>query len=167
LLVAKAYEKVANARKDYLHKLSHRLVRENQVIAVEDLHVKGMMKNPSLAKAIGDVGWGMLTGFLKYKAERAGKGYIEVSRFFPSTKACSDCGHVLRSLPLNIRAWTCPQCGAIHDRDVNAGKNIALEAKRLIAAGIAGTANGGIVRQGPGRKASVLADAGEVGSFAH
>lgn len=164
LLVAKAHEKVANARKDTLHKLSTRLVRENQVIAVEDLHVKGLMKNPNLAKAIGDVGWGLLTGFLKYKAERAGKGYIEVNRFFPSSKACSGCGHVLKSLPLSVRAWTCPRCGVAHDRDVNAAKNIAQEAQRLIAAGIAGTANGGIVRQGPGRKASVLARADEIGS---
>jgi putative transposase len=159
LLVAKAHDKVANARKDYLHKLSARLVRENQVIAVEDLHVKGMMKNPNLAKAIGDVGWGLLTGFLKYKAERAGKGYVEVNRFFPSTKACSGCGHVLKSLPLTLRTWTCPQCGALHDRDVNAAKNIAQEAQRLIAAGTPGLpAEAGSVKR-QGRKASVLAPA--------
>lgn len=165
LLVAKAHEKVANARKDYLHKLSKRLVSESQVIAVENLHVKGMMKNPNLAKAIGDVGWGMLAGLLKYKAEKAGKGYVEVNRFFPSSKACSCCGHVVRSLPLSIRAWTCDRCHTPHDRDINAAKNIAQEAKRLIAAGIAGTANGGVVRQGRGRKPSVLARAGEVGSL--
>lgn len=163
-LVAKAHEKTANCRRDFLHKLSHRLVNENQVLAVEDLHVKGMMKNHCLAKAIGDVGWGMFTGMLKYKAARVGKGYIEVNRFFPSSKACSCCGHVVQSLPLNIRAWKCDKCGATHDRDVNAAKNIALEAQRMIAVGMTGTANGGTVSRGRGRKSSVHAGAVEVGS---
>lgn len=165
LLVAKAHEKVANARKDYLHKLSTRLINKSQVIAVEDLHVKGMMKNPNLAKAIGDAGWGVFTQMLKYKAAKAGKGYIEVNRFFPSSKACSACGRRVISLPLSIRVWTCEHCGSLHDRDVNAAKNIAQEAQRIIAAGIAVTANRGIVRRGPGRKRSVLADADEVGSL--
>jgi len=141
LLVAKAHEKTANARKDTLHKLSKQLVDENQVIAVEDLNVKGMMKNHCLAKAISDVGWGQLTGMLKYKAERAGKGYIEVNRFFPSSKTCSCCGIVVKTLPITVRSWTCEHCGTLHDRDINAAQNIALEAQRLIAAGIAGTAN--------------------------
>ncbi len=163
-LVARAHEKIANARKDTLHKLSKRLVDENQVIAVEDLHVKGMMKNHCLAKAISDVGWGMFTTMLKYKAERAGKGYIEVNRFFPSSKACSCCGIVVKSLPLTVRSWTCKNCGALHDRDVNAAKNIALEAQRLIAAGIAGTANRGNVRNKAGRKSSVCSVAIEVRS---
>jgi putative transposase len=166
LLVAKAHEKVANTRKDYLHKLSHKLVNDNQVqvIAVEDLHVKGMMRNHCLAKAIGDVGWGAFTGMLKYKAEQAGKGYIEVNRFFPSSKACSCCLHVQSSMPLNIRNWKCDKCGEIHDRDINAAMNIRNEAQRMIAAGIAGTANRGIVSQARGRKSSVLANAVEVRS---
>jgi putative transposase len=164
LLVAKAHEKTANARKDYLHKLSKRLIDENQVIAVEDLHVKGMMKNHCLAKAISDVGWNTLTTMLKYKAERAGKGYIEVNRFFPSSKACSCCGIVVKSLPLSIRSWTCENCGTLHDRDVNAARNIALEAQRLIAAGIAGTANRGNVSNKPGRKSSVSSVSVEVRS---
>jgi putative transposase len=164
LLVAKAHERVANARKDYLHKLSRRLVDENQVIAVEDLHVKGMMRNHCLAKSIGDAGWGAFTTMLKYKAEKAGKGYIEVNRFFPSSKACSSCLHVQKSMPLNIRMWTCDKCGEIHDRDINASKNIRNEARRMIAAGIAGTANRGIVSQVRGRKPSVLANAVEVRS---
>jgi putative transposase len=164
LLVAKAHERVANARKDYLHKLSNRLVNENQVIAVEDLHVKGMMKNHCLAKAIGDAGWGMFTGFLKYKAARSGKGYIEVGRFFPSSKACSCCLHIQSSMPLNIRSWRCDKCGATHDRDVNAAQNIRNEAQRMIAAGIAGTANRGTVSQVRGRKPSVLARAIDVRS---
>lgn len=165
LLVARAHEKVANARKDYLHKLSTRLVSENQVIAVENLHVKGMMKNPSLAKAIGDVGWGMLTSFLRYKTEKAGKGYVEVDRFFPSSKICSCCQHQQKSMPLNIRTWRCDRCNTRHDRDINAAKNIAAEATRKIAAGIAGTASGGVVSQGRGRKSSVLARADETGSL--
>ncbi len=164
LLVAKAHERIANTRKDNLHKLSKRLVDENQVIAVEDLHVKGMMKNHCLAKAISDVGWSMFTTMLKYKAERAGKGYIEVNRFFPSSKACSCCGIVVKSLPLTVRSWTCQSCGTLHDRDVNAAKNIALEAQRLIAAGIAGTANRGNVRNKSGRKSSVCSVAVEVRS---
>jgi putative transposase len=164
ILVAKAHEKVANARKDYLHKLSRRLVNENQVIAVEDLHVKGMMKNHCLAKSIGDAGWGAFTTMLKYKAEQAGKGYIEVNRFFPSSKACSNCLHVQSSMPLNIRSWRCDKCGSLHDRDINAAQNIRNEAQRMIAAGIAGTASRGTVSQGRGRKSSVLARASDVRS---
>lgn len=164
ILVAKAHEKTANARKDYLHKLSRRLVDENQVIAVEDLHVRGMMKNHCLAKSISDAGWGMFTTMLKYKTEQVGKGYIEVNRFFPSTKACSCCGHVVKSLPLNTRNWKCIECGAAHDRDINAAKNIALEAKRMIAAGIAGTASRGNVRNKTGRKSSICSVADEARS---
>ena len=155
-LVAKAHEKTANTRKDWLHKVSHRLVNENQVIAVEDLHVKGMMKNHCLAKSIGDAGWGMLSGFLEYKTARAGKGFIRVNRFFPSSKTCSYCMHVQDKMPLNIRSWTCDKCSTTHDRDINAAQNIRAEAIRMIAAGIAGTANGGSVSQERGRKSSVL-----------
>lgn len=164
VLVARAHSKVANARKDYLHKVSRRLVDENQVIAVEDLHVKGMMQNHCLAKHIGDAGWGMLANMLKYKAARAGKGFIEVNRFFASSKTCSCCLHQQAGMPLNIRTWTCDQCGTRHDRDINAAQNIRNEAQRIIAAGSAATANGGAVRQGAGRKSSILAGAVEVGS---
>jgi putative transposase len=164
ILVAKAHEHTANARKDWLHKLSRRMVDENQVIAVEDLHVKGMMKNHCLSKAIGDVGWGMFTNFLEYKAARAGKGFIRVNRYFPSSKSCSCCMHVQASMPLNIRSWRCDKCGASHDRDINAAQNIRIEAQRMIAAGIAGTANRGTVSHGRGRKSSIHAGAVEVGS---
>lgn len=164
IIVAKAHEHIANARKDWLHKLSHRLVNENQVIAVEDLNVKGMMKNHNLAKAMSDVGWGMFTRFLKYKSARAGKGFIKVNRYFPSSKTCSCCMHVQKSMPLNIRAWRCDKCSTQHDRDINAAQNIRLEAQRMIAAGIAGTADGGTVSQVRGRKPSILARAIEVGS---
>lgn len=155
LLVAKAHERVANARKDYLHKLSTRLVNENQVIAVEDLHVKGMMKNHNLARAIGDAGWGSFTNMLKYKTAKAGKGYIEVNRFFASSKTCSCCLHAQAQMPLDIRTWICDQCGTKHDRDINAAQNIRNEAQRMIAAGIAGTANGGAVSRSAGRKSSI------------
>lgn len=164
LLVARAHAHCANARKDYLHKLSTRLVNENQVIAVEDLHVKGMMKNHNLAKAIGDAGWGSFTNMLKYKTAKAGKGYIEVNRFFASSKTCSCCLHAQASMPLAIRMWTCDKCGVTHDRDINAAQNISDEAQRMIAAGITATANGGTVSQGRGRKSSVIARAVEVGS---
>ena len=155
LLVAKAHERVANARQDYLHKLSTRLVNENQVIAVEDLHVKGMMKNHNLARAIGDAGWGAFTSMLKYKTARQGKGYIEVNRFFASSKTCSCCMHAQAKMPLEIRMWTCDQCGAKHDRDINAALNIRNEAQRMITAGIVVTANGGAVSRSAGRKSSI------------
>ena len=155
LLVAKAHERVANTRQDYLHKLSTRLVNENQVIAVEDLHVKGMMKNHQLARAIGDAGWGSFTNMLKYKTARQGKGYIEVNRFFASSKTCSCCMHAQAKMPLEIRMWTCDQCGAKHDRDINAALNIRNEAQRMITAGIVVTANGGAVSRSAGRKSSI------------
>jgi len=156
LLVAKAHERVANARQDYLHKLSTRLVNENQVIAVEDLHIKGMMKNHKLARAIGDAGWGAFTKMLKYRTARSGKGYIEVNRFFASSKTCSCCLHAQAQMPLDIRTWTCDQCGTRHDRDINAAINICNEAQRMIAAGMVVTANGGAVSQAKGRKSSAL-----------
>lgn len=155
VLVAKAHEKTANARKDYLHKLSKRLVNENQVIAVEDLHVKGMMQNHNLAKSISDVGWGMLTIMLKYKTAKAGKGYIEVDRWFASSKTCSTCLHAQKQMPLHVRNWCCEQCGTHHDRDVNAAINIRNEAQRMMTAGTAVTANGGTVSRGRGRKSSI------------
>lgn len=164
ILVAKAHEKVVNCRKDYLHKVSRRLVDENQVVAVEDLHVKGMMKNHKLARAISDVGWSTLVEFLRYKTERVGKGFIKVNRFFPSSKACSVCFTIKSDMPLDIRSWRCDRCGTLHDRDVNAAMNIRNEASRMIAAGIAVTAGGGTVSQGRGRKSSVLASARETGN---
>ena len=155
LLVAKAHERVANARKDYCHKLSTRLMNENQVIAVKDLHVKGMMKSHNLARAIGNASWSAFTNMLKYKAARAGKGYIEVNRFFASSKTCSCCLHAQAQMPLTIRMWSCDQCGVRHDRDVNAAINIRNEAQRMITAGMVVTANGGTVSRGVGRKSSI------------
>lgn len=144
-LVARAHQRVADARRDHLHKLSRRIVNENQVIVVEDLHVKGMMKNHNLAKAIGDAGWGMFTRFLEYKAAREGKAFIKTNRFFSSSKACSGCGAINDKMSLDVRHWTCPQCGARHDRDINAAKNIRDEGLRLLAAGAVAAAGGGSV----------------------
>lgn len=166
LVVAKVHAKVANQRKDYLHKLSRRIVDENQVIAVEDLNVKGMMANRNLSKSIGDSGWGMFSGFLKYKAEKAGKGYVEVNRWFPSSKLCSGCLSKMPAMPMKVRGWTCENCGEVHDRDINAAVNIRNEAKRMLAAGLVATACGGNVRPKRGRKPSVAAVAYEAGSSA-
>lgn len=162
-LVARAHERVKNARKDFLHKLSRRLVNENQVIAVEDLHVKAMVKSPTLAKSISDAGWGMFTRFCQYKAERDGKMFVRTNRWFPSSKACSCCGTIRGRLELSVRRWTCEDCGTAHDRDENAAVNIRDEARRIILAGAppanvsgAGTsASGGTVSLRRGRKPSV------------
>lgn len=124
LRVAKAHEKIANQRAHFLHNLSFRLVRENQAIAVEDLNVKGMMANHSLAKSIGDASWAELVRQLEYKARWAGKTVLKIGRFEPSSKTCSACGHIIDKLPLSVRSWDCPACGAHHDRDINAAINI-------------------------------------------
>jgi putative transposase len=102
-LVARAHEGIACAKRDHLHKLSHRIVSENQVIAVEDLHVKGIMANHNLAKAT-DAGWGMFTGFLEYKTARAGKAFITCDRWYPRSKSCSDCGSICDKMTLDVRA---------------------------------------------------------------
>ena len=134
-LVARVHERIANARKDHLHKVSRQIVNENQVIAVETLNVKGMTKNHKLAKAVSDAGWGMLSSFLEYKAAREGKAFVKCDRWFPSSKTCSSCGRMVRKLPLNVRSWTCAECGTKHDRDINAAINIRDEAVRMLKAG--------------------------------
>lgn len=154
LKVARVHERVSNSRRDCLHKVSRRLVNENQVIAVEDLNVKGMTKNHNLAKAIHDAGWGELCRQLKYKAATEGKAFVEIGRWFPSSKTCSDCGHVIDKMPLEVRSWDCTACGSRHDRDINAAINIKQEALRILAAGTAATAAGGSVRRSRGRRAS-------------
>ncbi|MBV9389075.1 MAG: transposase [Chroococcidiopsidaceae cyanobacterium CP_BM_ER_R8_30] len=156
-LVARVHSKISLVREDFLHKLSRKIVNENQVIVVENLAVKNMVKNHNLAKAISDCGWGQFCTMLKYKAEWSGKTYIEVDRFFASSKTCSVCLHKVDSLPLDIRSWICTHCQTHHDRDINAAINIRNEALRILALGTSATANGGNVSQ-PG-KASVLLDA--------
>jgi putative transposase len=139
--LARLHARVADQRRDYLHKLSTRLVRENQAVVVEDLHVKGMVRNRRLARSISGAGWGELVRQLSYKCAWYGRTLIKVARFFPSSKTCSTCGLVVKELPLSERSWVCSQCSAGHDRDHNAAKN-------LLAAGLAVSACGPGVRQG-------------------
>lgn len=124
MAVARQHEKVANQRADFLHKLSRRLVAENQSIAVEDLHVKGMLGNRHLARAIIDSGWGEFVRQLEYKGQWYGCHIGKIDRFFPSSKRCHVCGYINQDLRLSNRVWMCPECGTIHDRDENASINI-------------------------------------------
>lgn len=137
--VAVAHRKVRHARNDFLHKTSTRLVRDHDLIAIEDLNVKGMVRNRSLARAISDCGWGAFRSMLAYKAHKWGKHLVVIDRWHPSSKTCSNCQYLLAELKLSTRHWTCPGCGTRHDRDVNAAKNI-------LAAGLAVAACGGDVR---------------------
>ncbi|MEG4837107.1 RNA-guided endonuclease TnpB family protein [Microcoleus sp. B9-D4] len=139
LKVAKVHQSIADARKDFLHKLTTRLVRENQTIAVEDLAVKNMVKNPKLALSISDASWGELVRQLEYKCDWYGRTLIKIDRWFPSSKRCGNCGHIMEKMPLNVREWDCPICGAHHDRDINAAQNI-------LAAGLAVKVCGANVR---------------------
>lgn len=145
-LVARVHSRIANVRADFLHKLSRKIVNENQVVCVEDLNVKGMIKNRKLSKAISQVSWGMFKTMLEYKCEWAGKAYVEVDRFYPSSKTCSHCGTKIEKLPLDIREWTCT-CGTTHDRDINAAINIREEGLRILASGTGATAYRPDVRQ--------------------
>ena len=159
-IVAKVHSKISRVREDFLHKLSRaavattggtpatrclKIVNDNQVIAVENLCVKGMVRNHNLAKAISDCGWGMFCTMLKYKAEWLGKAYVEVNRFFASSKTCHVCLNQVDSLPLDVRVWTCAKCQTQHDRDVNAATNIKNEGLRILSLGTSDTANGGNV----------------------
>jgi putative transposase len=121
--VANAHAKVRNTRQDWLHKLSTTLIRQAGLIAMEELNIKGMMANRRLSKAIGDVGMHELKRQLEYKSQWTGREWVQIDRWAPTSKTCSDCGQVQERMPLNIREWTC-DCGAIHDRDINAAKNI-------------------------------------------
>jgi putative transposase len=155
-VVAKVYERVSNSRQDFLHKLSYKLVSDSQAVIVEDLHVKGMVRNHNLAKAISDVGWGTFTNFLAYKLERKGAKLVEIDRWFPSSKLCSNCFHQVSEMPLDVREWTCPHCGNHHDRDRNAAINIRAEGIRMLKAeGSAVSAVGGEVRPKFGRKSNL------------
>ncbi|MDJ0519576.1 MAG: RNA-guided endonuclease TnpB family protein [Trichodesmium sp. MO_231.B1] len=147
LKVARIHAKIKDSRLDYTHKLTYvanptaplQLIRENQTIVVEDLAVKNMVKNHKLARAISDANWGELVRQLEYKAQWYGRELIKIDRYFPSSKRCSNCGHVVEKLPLNIREWDCPECGSHHDRDINASINI-------LAAGLAVSVCGATVR---------------------
>ena len=155
-VVAKVYERVSNSRQDFLHKLSYKLVSDSQAVIVENLHVKGMVRNHKLAKAISDCGWGTFTNFLAYKLERNGGKLIEIDRWFPSSKLCSNCFYQIGEMSLEVREWTCPHCNTHHDRDGNAAINIRAEGIRMLKAeGSAVSAVGGEIRPRLGRKSKL------------
>ena len=124
LKVARCHEKVVNCRDHYLHEKSTRLVRENDVICVEDLNIAGLVKNSRLAKSVSDAGWAKFIDMLEYKSHWYGRSFVKIDRFFPSSKTCSSCGHKRDKMGLDVRDWECPACGVEHDRDVNAAVNI-------------------------------------------
>ena len=173
-LVAKVHARISNARQDFLHKLSRKLSNESKVIVVENLNVKGMVRNHKLASSILDVGWGMFVNFLNYKLEREDKRLVEIDRWFPSSHICPDCltqtpigfadstflrnGRTLQRSELSVREWTClnQSCGKTHDRDEAASRNIRAEGIRIIKAeGTPASASGGSVRPDRGRKTKV------------
>ncbi|WP_327312948.1 RNA-guided endonuclease InsQ/TnpB family protein [Streptomyces sp. NBC_01235] len=137
--VARIHARITDRRRDHLHKLTTRLVRENQTIVIEDLTVRNMVKNRRLARAIGDAAWAQFRNMLEYKSAWYGREVIAVDRFFPSSELCSACGTLAERMPLNVRTWTCDNCGTTHDRDVNAANN-------LLAAGPAVSVCGAGVR---------------------
>ncbi|TAD79230.1 MAG: transposase [Oscillatoriales cyanobacterium] len=149
--VARIHQWITDSRQDHLHKLTTRLIRENQTIAVESLSVVNMVKNHKLARAISNAGWGELVRQLEYKAQWYGRSVVKIDKWFPSSKRCGSCGHVVDKLPLKIREWDCPSCGMHHDRDVNAARNI-------LAAGLAVSVCGATVRpeESKSRKAGAM-----------
>ncbi len=152
--VARLHARMADQRRDGLHKLTTRLIRENQTVCVESLAVKNLVRNPTRAKAISDVGWGELVRHLEYTAAWYGRTLVKIDRWYPRSKRCHACGHVLDSLSLDVREWVCPDCGVRHDRDSNAAKN-------LLAVGLTVNACGEAVR--PGRAMPNPARPGEAG----
>ena len=140
LEVARIHAKIKDARTDFLHKLTTTLVRNNSLIAIEDLAIRNMVKNHKLARSISDASWGEFFRQLEYKCDWYGRQLVKIDRFFPSSKRCNHCGFVMDKLPLNVRSWDCPSCGTKGiDRDLNAGKNI-------LAAGLAVIVCGATVR---------------------
>jgi putative transposase len=147
--VARLHARIADRRRDFLQKLSTRMIRENQTICVESLAVKNMVKNEKLSKAISDVGWSEFVSQLEYKAEWYGRTLVKIDRWYPSSKRCFDCGHILDSLTLDVREWTCPECGVHHDRDINAANNILAVGLTVNACGEA--VRPGAVKTNPGK----------------
>ena len=134
--VARIYEKITNSKDNMQHQISSKLVKNYDLIAIEDLNVKGIMANHKLAKAVSDVAWSSFVTKLKYKAQWYGKDVVVIDRFFPSSKTCNCCGHIKESLSLNERSWVCPKCNTLHDRDINASKNILQRALTIKSSGI-------------------------------
>lgn len=159
LKLAKQHEKIANIRKDNLHKIATQLVRENQTIAVETLNIKGMLGDRNLAQAISDASWSELLRQLEYKSKWYGRDLAQIDQWFPSSKRCSKCGHIVDKMPLSVREWDCPKCGAHHDRDTNAGKNI-------LAVGLTVLACGATVRPRSAKDGGGCNEAGSNGSDA-
>ncbi len=157
-LVAKVHTRISNSRQDFLHKLSRKLANESKVVVVENLNVRGLVRNHKLAKAISDCGWGTFVNFLSYKLEREDKKLVEIDRFFPSSHICPDCLTQQPKMDLSVREWTCinTACNATYDRDEAASKNIRAEGIRILKAdGAAVSASGGSVRPSRGRKTKV------------
>ena len=130
--VAKVYEKIASKRKDHLHKVTAKLISENQVVCAETLSVDGMMKNHHLARSIANQSFATILNFLEYKARSKGKIFVQVDKWFASSKTCHECGEKAASMTLDVRKWQCENCGARHDRDINAAKNILAEGLRVL-----------------------------------
>ena len=146
LKVALIHEKIANCRSDVLHKISHKLVINNDVVYIEDLNVKGMLKNHKLAKSISDCSFYELTRQLEYKGDWDDTYIHKIFRFYPSSKTCNKCGYIKQDLTLSDREWVCPSCNTRHDRDINASINILLEGKRELSAGTVDYTNGEDIR---------------------
>jgi len=136
LKVARVHAKIADCRKDFLHKLSSNIVNENQVIILEDLAVKNMIQNRKLSKAISDAAWSTFVDMLKYKSEWYGRTFHQVNRWYPSSKTCSSCGHLHSKMPLSVRKFSCESCHVEHDRDINAAKNILTVGHTELACGV-------------------------------
>lgn len=160
--VAKCHEKVANARADFQHKLSRSIIDDNQAVIVETLKAANMMKNHSLARAIGDASWNSFIIKLEYKAAAAGVHLVKIDQWFASSKTCHCCGHKAPEMPLIVRFWQCPACGVEHDRDINAAINIRRKGiNNLNAAGLVVSAY-----RGQRKPAIEAVEAHEVGSIA-
>jgi putative transposase len=133
--VARVHARIADRRRDHLHKLSTRIIRESQAVIIEDLPVRNMVRNHCLARAISDASWSEFRRMLEYKADWHGRTVVAVDRFYPSSKTCSACGRIAAKMPLSVRDWTCAACGAAHDRDINAARNIRAAGLAVLACG--------------------------------